>query len=58
MGGAGEVWRGSLLGSIGELREKGSCVDITLSSGGEAGEDRRDHQDSCHFLNIVLLMIS
>ena len=52
-----EVWRGSLLGSIGELREKGSCVDITLSSGGKAGEDKREPQDLCYFLNLVLLLI-
>ena len=52
-----EVWRGSLLGSIGELREKGSCVDITLSSGGTAGEDKREPQDLCYFLNLVLLLI-
>ena len=57
MGGAGEVWRGSLLGSIGELRERGSCVDITLSSGGKAGEVKRELQDLCYFLNLVLLLI-
>ena len=48
--GAGERWRGSLLGSIAGLRRGGSWTDVTLVGGREIGEGGRQDRSLAHSL--------